>query len=136
MAPKQFYLVISSLIILVVLAGCSGGPDGSARKVFEDLHSASVYYVVQDEEATTLGQNDAGNTIVQVCYQIRRDLGSPFQAECGYLTMLDNNGTWEAVLMYDGDQNCWTTMGAGKEVLASTEWLDRTSEALAASECS
>ena len=136
---RDYYLVgLLLVVVALIVSACSGGAVGSARKVFEDLHAASVYYVAQDEEATELGQNAAGDTVVQVCYQIRRDLGAPFQDECAYLTMHDNNGNWVPVLMYDGDQGdqgCWTSMEAGKEILASAEWLDRAEQAMAAPNC-
>lgn len=126
-------------LLTIFLAACSpNSADGTAKKMFEDLHGQSVYYVAQNETASLLGTRDSGESVVQVCYEIRRDLGAPFKNECAYVTMQSGNEGWQAARMYDGNQGsdgCWTPLKSGKEILASTEWLDRKDQALAAPDC-
>ena len=138
MTEKRWLLGLTILIASLVLSACGADPARSARRMFEDLHAASVYYVAQDETAIELGNRSSGDVVVKACYEIRRDVGAPFAQECAYVTMQEIDGKWTAVLMYDGDRadnGCWTPLVPGQEILASSDWLDRDDEALAALDC-
>lgn len=137
MTVRRWLFGLTIVIASLVLSACGADPARSARRMFENLHAASVYYVAQDETATELG-NRSGDVVVKACYEIRRDLGAPFVPECAYVTMREIDGKWTAVLMYDGDQGdngCWSPLVPGQEILASSDWLDRDDEALAAPDC-
>ena len=67
---KYFYLSV----IIIFTIGCDKKPDEVVLNTFENIHSSSVYYVVQNEEAKVIG-NSSDTSFVELCYEIRRNLG-------------------------------------------------------------
>ena len=78
---KNFYL---SLIIFLI--GCDKKPDEVVLDTFENIHASSVYYVVQNEEAKVIG-NNSDTSFVELCYEIRKNLGTVFIGECSVVKL-------------------------------------------------
>ena len=78
---KYFYL---SLIIFLI--GCDKKPDEVVLDTFENIHASSVYYVVQNEEAKVIG-NNSDTSFVELCYEIRKNLGTVFIGECSVVKL-------------------------------------------------
>ena len=73
------YLIFAFLIL--IFFGCDRKPDKVVLDAFEDIHSSSVYNVVQSEEAKIM-ESDSEKSFVELCYEIRRNLGALFIKEC------------------------------------------------------
>ena len=100
---KYFYL---SLIIFLI--GCDKKPDEVVLDTFENIHSSSVYYVVQNEEAKVIG-NNSDTSFVELCYEIRKNLGTVFIGECSVVKLKLVNTEWVITQSLQKDENtsCW-----------------------------
>ena len=100
---KYFYL---SLIIFLI--GCDKKPDEVVLDTFENIHSSSVYYVVQNEEAKVIG-NNSDTSFVELCYEIRKNLGTVFIGECSVVKLKLVNTEWVITqsLQKDEKTTCW-----------------------------
>ena len=101
---KYFYL--SAIIIFTI--GCDKKPDEVVLNTFENIHSSSVYYVVQNEEAKVIG-NNSNTSFVELCYEIRRNLGAVFTGECSVVKLKLVNEEWiiKQSLQKDEKGTCW-----------------------------
>ena len=79
---KIFYIPI----FLLILTGCDKKPDKVVLDAFENIHSSSVYYVVQNEDAKII-EISSDTSFVELCYEIRRNLGTVFTKECSIVKM-------------------------------------------------
>ena len=100
---KYFYL---SLIILLI--GCDKNPDKVVLDSFENIHASSVYYVVQNEEAKII-ENNSDTSFVELCYEIRKNLGTVFISECSVVKLKLVNKEWviTQTLQKDEKATCW-----------------------------
>ena len=100
---KYFYL---SLIIFLI--GCDKNPDKVVLDSFENIHASSVYYVVQNEEAKIIG-NNSDTSFVELCYEIRKNLGTVFISECSVVKLKLVNKEWviTQTLQKDEKATCW-----------------------------
>ena len=100
---KYFYL---SLIILLI--GCDKNPDKVVLDSFENIHASSVYYVVQNEEAKII-ENNSDTSFVELCYEIRKNLGTVFISECSVVKLKLVNKEWVITQSLQKDENtsCW-----------------------------
>ena len=100
---KYYYL---SLIILLI--GCDKKPDEVVLDTFENIHASSVYYVVQNEEAKVIG-NNSDTSFVELCYEIRKNLGTVFIGECSVVKLKLVNTEWVITqsLQKDEKATCW-----------------------------
>ena len=100
---KYFYL---SLIILLI--GCDKNPDKVVLDSFENIHASSVYYVVQNEEAKII-ENNSDTSFVELCYEIRKNLGTVFIRECSVVKLKLVNKEWviTQTLQIDEKETCW-----------------------------
>ena len=100
---KYFYL---SLIILLI--GCDKNPDKVVLDSFENIHASSVYYVVQNEEAKII-ENNSDTSFVELCYEIRKNLGTVFISECSVvkLKLVDKEWVITQTLQKDEKGTCW-----------------------------
>ena len=100
------YLIFAFLIL--IFFGCDKKPDKVVLDAFEDIHSSSVYYVVQSEEAKII-ESDSEKSFVELCYEIRRNLGALFIKECSIVKLVAKNKTWEISqsLQKVNDIICW-----------------------------
>ena len=100
---KYFYL---SLIILLI--GCDKNPDKVVLDSFENIHASSVYYVVQNEEAKII-ENNSDTSFVELCYEIRKNLGTVFISECSVVKLKLVNKEWVITqsLQKDEKGTCW-----------------------------
>ena len=100
---KYFYL---SLIILLI--GCDKNPDKVVLDSFENIHASSVYYVVQNEEAKII-ENNSDTSFVELCYEIRKNLGTVFISECSVVKLKLVNKEWviTQTLQKDEKGTCW-----------------------------
>ena len=100
---KYFYL---SLIILLI--GCDKNPDKVVLDSFENIHASSVYYVVQNEEAKII-ENNSDTSFVELCYEIRKNLGTVFISECSVVKLKLVNKEWviTQTLQKDEKETCW-----------------------------
>ena len=100
---KYFYL---SLIILLI--GCDKNPDKVVLDSFENIHASSVYYVVQNEEAKII-ENNSDTSFVELCYEIRKNLGTVFISECSVVKLKLVNKEWviTQTLQIDEKETCW-----------------------------
>ena len=100
---KYFYL---SLIILLI--GCDKNPDKVVLDSFENIHASSVYYVVQNEEAKII-ENNSDTSFVELCYEIRKNLGTVFISECSVVKLKLVNTEWVITqsLQKDEKTTCW-----------------------------
>ena len=102
---EKFFIYFS---LLLIIGGCKKNPDDLVLDAFENIHSSSVYYVVQNEEANIV-ETIGDLSFVELCYEIRRDLGALFKKECTLLKLKFINEKWEISqsLFQQDDQNCW-----------------------------
>ena len=100
---KYFYL---SLIIFLI--GCDKNPDKVVLDSFENIHASSVYYVVQNEEAKII-ENNSDTSFVELCYEIRKNLGTVFISECSVVKLKLVNKEWviTQTLQIDEKETCW-----------------------------
>ena len=100
---KYYYL---SLIILWI--GCDKNPDKVVLDSFENIHASSVYYVVQNEEAKII-ENNSDTSFVELCYEIRKNLGTVFISECSVVKLKLVNTEWVITQSLQKDENtsCW-----------------------------
>ncbi len=100
---KYFYL---SLIIFLI--GCDNKPDKVVLDSFENIHASSVYYVVQNEEAKII-ENNSDTSFVELCYEIRKNLGTVFISECSVvkLKLVDKEWVITQTLQKDEKRTCW-----------------------------
>ena len=100
---KYFYL---SLIIFLI--GCDKKPDEVVLDTFENIHASSVYYVVQNEEAKVIG-NNSDTSFVELCYEIRKNLGTVFIGECSVVKLELVNKEWVITqsLQKNEKGTCW-----------------------------
>ena len=100
---KYFYL---SLIIFLI--GCDKNPDKVVLDSFENIHASSVYYVVQNEEAKII-ENNSDTSFVELCYEIRKNLGTVFISECSVVKLKLVNKEWviTQTLQKDEKGTCW-----------------------------
>ena len=100
---KYFYL---SLIIFLI--GCDKKPDEVVLDTFENIHASSVYYVVQNEEAKII-ENNSDTSFVELCYEIRKNLGTVFISECSVvkLKLVDKEWVITQTLQKDEKGTCW-----------------------------
>ena len=101
---KYYYL---SVIILFII-GCDKKPNEVVLDTFEKIYSSSVYYVVQNEEAKVIG-NNSDTSFVELCYEIRRNLGAVFIGECSVVKLKLVNKEWIIAqsLQKDEKGTCW-----------------------------
>ena len=101
---KYFYLSV----IIIFTIGCDKKPDEVVLNTFENIHASSVYYVVQNEEAKVIG-NNSDTSFVELCYEIRRNLGTVFTKECSIVKMELINKEWGITqsLQKDEKRTCW-----------------------------
>ncbi len=102
---KYFVLIVFLILILI---GCDKKPDKVVLDAFEDIHSSSVYYVVQGEESKIIN-SDSENSFVELCYEIRRNLGALFKKECSVVRLIVKNENWEIIQSLQRIDNvfCW-----------------------------
>ena len=102
---KYFVLIVFLILILI---GCDKKPDKVVLDAFEDIHSSSVYYVVQGEESKIIN-SDSENSFVELCYEIRRNLGALFKKECSVVRLTVKNENWEIIQSLQRIDNvfCW-----------------------------
>ena len=102
---KYFVLIVFLILILI---GCDKKPDKVVLDAFEDIHSSSVYYVVQGEESKIIN-SDSENSFVELCYEIRRNLGALFKKECSVVRLTAKNENWEIIQSLQRIDNvfCW-----------------------------
>ena len=101
---KYYYL---SVIILFII-GCDKKPNEVVLDTFEKIYSSSVYYVVQNEEAKVIG-NNSDTSFVELCYEIRKNLGTVFIGECSVVKLKFVNEEWiiKQSLQKDEKGTCW-----------------------------
>ena len=101
---KIFYIPI----ILLILTGCDKKPDKVVLDAFENIHSSSVYYVVQNEDAKIV-EISSDTSFVELCYEIRRNLGTIFTKECSIVKIELINKEWVITqsLQKDEKRTCW-----------------------------
>ena len=102
---KIFIIIIFLNLILI---GCDKKPDKVVLNAFEDIHSSSVYYVVQSEEANIIGEY-GDISYVELCYEIRRNLGALFNKECSVVKLKTKDKIWKIIQsLYRVDEKiCW-----------------------------
>ena len=102
---KYFVLIVFLILILI---GCDKKPDKVVLDAFEDIHSSSVYYVVQGEESKIIN-SDSENSFVELCYEIRRNLGALFKKECSVVRLTAKNENLEIIQSLQRIDNvfCW-----------------------------
>ena len=100
--------IIIFFLLILILCSCEKKPDKAVLNAFEDIHSSSVYYVVQNEEAKIV-KTIGDLSFVELCYEIRRNLGALFKKECSLVKLNFINEEWkisQSLFQQDG-QNCW-----------------------------
>ena len=99
------YLYLSLIIFLI---GCDKNPDKVVLDSFENIHASSVYYVVQNEEAKII-ENNSDTSFVELCYEIRKNLGTVFISECSVVKLKLVNKEWviTQTLQKDEKGTCW-----------------------------
>ncbi len=102
---EKFFIFFS---LILIIGGCEKNPDNLVLNAFENIHSSSVYYVVQNEEANIV-ETIGDLSFVELCYEIRRDLGALFKKECTLVKLKFIDEEWEISqsLFQQDDQNCW-----------------------------
>jgi hypothetical protein len=102
---KIFYIPI----FLLILTGCDKIPEKVVLDAFENIHSSSVYYVVQNEDAKIYEIISETTSIVELCYEIRRNLGTFFTNECSIVKIELINKDWVITqsLQKDEKTTCW-----------------------------
>ncbi len=102
---KIFYIPI----FLLILTGCDKKPEKVVLDAFENIHSSSVYYVVQNEEANIYEISSETTSFVELCYEIRRNLGAFFTKECSIVKIKLINKEWVITqsLQQDEKITCW-----------------------------
>jgi len=95
-------------LVIIFLIGCDKKPEEVVLNTFEKIHASSVYYVVQNEEAKVIGNNN-DTSFVELCYEIRKNLGTVFIGECSVVKLNLVNREWviKQSLQKDEKGICW-----------------------------